>query len=118
MGDDMKPILSGYDRNWMVGPRGEQPVLCRLVWVPHVGKGGSRHEVLRSWAIRNRLFIMVTPGCGAYGENYGLGAMRQVHYHYGIGFYVQAEGNPRGRKQVINQSQIMNAGYFFSNGAY
>lgn len=112
----MKPIISGFDRNWMVGPRGEQPVLCRLVWVPHNSEHGSRHDIMRSWAARNRLFVMVVPGMGEHGNNYGLGAMRQVYYQYGIGFFLQA--NSRARKEVISLDKIMQSAYLFTNGMH
>ncbi|WPJ54253.1 hypothetical protein RCIP0073_00063 [Klebsiella phage RCIP0073] len=112
----MKPIISGFDRNWMVGPRGEQPVLCRLVWVPHKSEHGSRQSIMRDWAVRNRLFVMVVPGMGEHGNNHGLGAMRQVYYEYGVGFFLQV--NSRARKEVISLDKIMQSAYLFTNGMH
>ncbi|QEG10397.1 hypothetical protein KMI8_60 [Klebsiella phage KMI8] len=112
----MKPILSAFDRNWMVGPRGEQPVLCRLVWVPHKSEHGSRHDLMRSWAVRNRLFMMVMPGMGDLARNYGIGAMRQVHYLYGVGFYLQS--NYKAKRERVSLDIVMRSAYLFTNGMH
>lgn len=96
--------LSGYNRNWMTGARGEKPVLCRLVWVQINSNYGSRYDILRYWALRNRLFVDV----GGYAS--------QVHFQYGEGFYVQPEGKPMAHKSKLSVSQIVMYGYLFTNG--
>lgn len=53
---------------------------------------------------------------GEHGNNYGLGAMRQVYYQYGIGFFLQA--NSRARKEVISLDKIMQSAYLFTNGMH
>lgn len=112
----MKPIISKADLNWMVGPRGEQPVLCRIVWVPYKSERWTRVDVMRSWASRNRLFMMVIPGMGDLCRNYGLAAMRQVHYAHGIGFYLQS--NPRASRERVSLDVVMRSAYLFTNGIH
>ena len=87
----------------MLGPRGEEPVLCRLVWVSH----GSRYETMRNWSIRNRLFT--TDKNGYY---------KQVHYEYGIGFYTQPGGAPGAFKARVSLSALMANSYLFTNGMH
>lgn len=99
--------LSAYDRNWMVGPRGEQPVLCRLVWVPYRGKKGSRYDTMRSWALRNRLFM---PGADGY--------YKHVRFESGVGFFTQPEGMPFSRKTRVSLAELMREVYLFTNGIH
>lgn len=53
---------------------------------------------------------------GEHGNNHGLGAMRQVHYTYGVGFYLQA--NAKARREVISLDKIMQSAYLFTNGMH
>lgn len=99
--------LSGYNRNWMTGAQGEKPVLCRLVWVPHKSEHGSRHDLMRSWAARNRLFTVDRNGY-----------YQQVHFEYGVGFYTQPEMKPFAYKTRLSLATVMQSAYLFTNGIH
>lgn len=112
----MKYVLREYDRAWMVGARGEKPVLCPIVWVNAIGDN-TRTHTLRSWANRNRLFIL------DYTEGHAVPTMRNVQYLPGEGFFIQDNigyfTNNRGaRKRQVSITEIMRRGYLFTNGIY
>lgn len=112
----MKYVLREYDRAWMTGARGEKPVLCPIVWVNAVGEN-TRSHTLRSWANRNRLFIL------DYTDGQSVPTMRNVQYRPGEGFFIENfvgyfHSGRGARRRQVSITEIMRRGYLFTNGIY